>query len=399
MRFITIAAVAFATMPLPGCEVAAREPASAPATRSAIAFNLLDRLDREQAQAVAAELPGEIAVQNGVRLYRLQYKTRLNGKLIAASALLALPDGGEPMKGLVLYLKGSDIPRTAAPTMSGAVWQTEPAVYAGNGYAVLVPDYIGFGAAPSPQAFLLIEENLTDFRSALKAARKAIGFDGTQNLFLHGFSQGAQLTAALHRDLEAQPLEGYRLQTSVAASGPHELAASFARRLDGPLKSDPIAKGYLAWAAFTFAWANGVELDTVFTKDFAQRAPIWFGGDLGPMEIFPQLPENGEELFQPEFLRQARTNLDFWFNRQLKASETWNWAPKRPLHLVIGSADTNVDPESTRALFDRAQALGGAISATELPNLDHRQTGDTSYAIALARFEAISGQARKFKVR
>jgi dienelactone hydrolase len=384
-RLTLSAALAIAVAAATVAATSAINPVAAMASRPdpVLKWEEVTRLTPSRVQAIAAELPGAIQTRNGVKLFRLTYRSSLKGQPISASALVALPDTATPHKGVVMYLRGSDMPRSAAPSRQGSVWQTEAAVYAGNGYVMIAPDYIGFGAAPSPQAFLLTQPNVEDFRKALRALGRAAKLAGAAPLFLTGYSQGGQLSAALHRDLEAKPLKGFTLKGTVAIAGPHELETSFQRRVDGPLAQNPIAIGYVAWAAYTFAWYRGEPLDSVFQPAAARQVAAWFGGEMGPEQVAPQLPSQTTDMLQPAFVHAVRTDKNFWFNKMVRAGETYDWRPKMPLHVIMGEADDHVDPESTRILYDRAKARGGNVSLLSLPGLNHHQTGAASYAPAL----------------
>jgi alpha-beta hydrolase superfamily lysophospholipase len=304
--------------------------------------------------------------------------------------LVAVPDTTSTPRGLVLYLRGSEVTLTEAPTTPNAIRTTEAAVFGGNGFVTVVPDYIGFGASPAPQAFLLTDENVADFRAALTAAQDALALRNPTPLFVTGFSQGGQLSAALHRDLEARPMRGYDLRGTVAVAGPHELVRSFAARIEEPLARNPIAMGYVAWAAYTFAWREGRPLEEIFAPAYVAQVPHWFSGQMTMRELLGQAPGNITELLRPEFLQSMRSDKEFWFNRIVRESETYDWAPRAPLLVMVGTADDHVDPDATRILYERATARGGNVSIQEFPGFNHMQTGGASYAPTLARFEALA---------
>ena len=397
MRFQLLSIAVAAAPLLAGC---ASNPAPQAPTAQAQVLTILagavvrlepiDLLDKARLQKIAADLPGAIQVENGVRLFRLVYRSQIKGQAIDASALVAVPDTQNPARGLVLYLRGSEVTRDAAPTTPNAIWTTEAAVFGGNGFATVVPDYIGFGASPSPQAFLLTEENVADFRAALAAAQTALNMPQRTPLYVTGFSQGGQLSAALHRDLEARPMRGYELRGTVAVAGPHELVRSFAARIEEPLARNRIAMGYVAWAAYTFAWREGRSLEEVFAPAYVAQVPRWFGGSVPMQELMAQSPQSISDLLRPEFLQSMRTDKDFWFNRLVRESETYEWAPRAPLHIVLGTADFNVDPAATRIFYEHAKSRGGNVSILELPGLNHQQTGAAAYAPALAWFGAMA---------
>lgn len=388
-----VACLMAACAPLPSVQASALiQGPSVLAPGERVRLELVARLDRAAAQETADGLPGDIVVQHGVRLYRMTYRSQINGRAIDASAVVAVPDGPEGVRGLVLYLRGSEFSRSAAPTASNAFWTTEAAVFGGNGFAVVVPDYIGMGASPSPQAFLLTEENVADFRAALTAAATALNLERRTSLFITGFSQGGQLSAALHRDLEATPLRGFDLKATVSVAGPHELVQTFARRVQEPLASNPMAIGLVAWGAYSLATREGRPLDEVFTATYAPRVPNWFGGDMEMMQIAPEFPSHVDQIFQPAFLQSLRSGEDFWFTRRLKANETYDWAPRAPLRVVLGGADTQVDPQASRIFYETARARGGSVSILETPGLSHQQTGDSAFATTLAWFETMVPQ-------
>lgn len=388
-----VACLMAACAPLPSVQASALiQGPSMLAAGERVRLELVARLDRAAAQETADGLPGDIVVQHGVRLYRMTYRSQINGRAIDASAVVAVPDGPERVRGLVIYLRGSEFSRSASPTNPSAFRTTEAAVFGGNGFAVVVPDYIGLGASPSPQAFLLTEENVADFRAALAAAHTSLDLERRTPLFITGFSQGGQLSAALHRDVEERPLRGFDLKGTVSVAGPHELIQTFARRLDGPLARNPMAIGYVTWSAYTFAWREGRPLDEIFTPAYVARVANWFGGDMEMMEIAPEFPSHIEQILQPAFLQSLRSGEDFWFSRGLKANETYDWAPRAPLRVVLGGADEQVDPQSTRILFETARARGGNVSIIETPGFSHMQAGDAAYASSLDWFESLAAE-------
>jgi pimeloyl-ACP methyl ester carboxylesterase len=396
MRIQVLSIVASAAAILSGCALNQTQqvPTSLASVASSqagqvVSFEPIDQLSQSVLQTTASSVRGNITVHNGVKLFRLTYRSQIRGNAINASALVAVPDTQDATKGLVLYLRGSDIARSAAPTTPNAIWTTEAAVFGGNGYALVVPDYIGFGASPSPQAFLLTDENVADFRAALTAAYTALSLTGRTSLFVTGFSQGGQLSAALHRDLEARPMPKFNLRATASVAGPHELKESFERRMTGPLASDPMAIGYLAWAGYTFAWRESRPLEEVFAPAYASKVESWFGGDMTPEQIGPQFPTHSEQLFTPAFMQSVKSDKDFWFNKYIKAGETYDWAPRAPLRVVIGGADDHVDPASTRRLYESGRAHGGNVSVIELPGLNHQQTGNAAFASTLAWFDSM----------
>jgi alpha-beta hydrolase superfamily lysophospholipase len=387
---LSLAACATPGATPPGATLAAapRVALAPPAPHDKPTFVPRRALSAAEVQAIASEFPGGIVTEAGVRIGVMTYRSTLGGRAIPASALVALPEPGRKVRGIILHLRGSDVPRAEAPTSPTANWTDVAAVYAGSGFALVVPDYIGFGASPSPQAFLLLEENLVDFRAALTAARGPLDLGERAPLHILGFSQGAQLAAAMHQDLERRPLAGFDLRATVAVAGPHELVGQLRRRLLPPTSRDPIAIGYLAWAAYTYAWRSGRPLETVFQPRFVPLVARWFGGDMTAPEIVAEAPGDVRDLLTEDFRRGLMNDPDHWFVAMLRRNETLELTPRAPLRIVVGGGDEHVDPPATRALHERAKARGGAVGIVEHPGLSHHQTGAIAFSSSIEWFKA-----------
>src|SRR5271170_2827480 len=85
-----------------------------------------------------------ISVNNAVDLYRMQYSIQAGGKLIQLSGLLALPSGMEPRR-LVSFQHGTTTTRGAVPSQPDGTGIAAAITFAGNGYALVLPDYPGLG--------------------------------------------------------------------------------------------------------------------------------------------------------------------------------------------------------------------------------------------------------------
>jgi pimeloyl-ACP methyl ester carboxylesterase len=262
-----------------------------------VSFEALDRLDRAVLEKIAKDIPGAIQVQHDVQLYRIIYRSTDRGEAIETSGLVALPVGVTP-KATVLYMRGSNLERASSPSMPGRIdglW--EAAVFASNGFALAVPDYIGMGISTRPQAFLLTAPNVLDTRHLLAALRALPqASPASADLFVMGFSQGGQLAAALHRDLETRPEEGYDLKATVAIAGPHELRNYLGRVLQADI-DNLLHTGLVAFTAYAFAIYHGRPLDTVFAPPFDRLAPDWFDGSKAAPEILSQVPSRPRDIF------------------------------------------------------------------------------------------------------
>lgn len=357
-----------------------------------IAVASLGAMDRQKLQAIASEFPGGISVANGAELFRITYWTMLKDRSVAASGLLAIPAGVSAPKGMVMYLHGTNATRALAPSQPDRVdGNEEAAVFAANGYYVVLPDYIGLGESKIPHPYLLVRPQVDASVDLLRAVRQFAAerhLHWSSDLFLMGFSQGGQVVSGVHRALQRQGVEGYHLKGSVGIAGPYDLRnTSLPKAFENACRQ---CVGYLAWATYAYSAYYGEPLGSALTPEYAALVPRLFDGSHGAQEISSALPDNPADIFQPQFLAAIQSAKGNWFTKAMDENETYRWIPKAPFRLYFGEDDVDVTPASSRALFDYAKQKGGNVSLHSLGAVDHQESAALSYAPALKWFDALS---------
>lgn len=266
-----------------------------------ISVESLGKLSQEKLQNMAAELPGEIAVTQGVELFRVSYWTIFKGKPTKASGLFAVPQGGVPVKGVMMYLHGTNNTRALSPSQPDrADGDAEAAVFGGNGYYVVLPDYIGLGVSREPHPYIITKPLVDDSIDILRAVRqiaKDRKFNWSPKLFMMGFSQGGQVVAGVHRELDRHPIGDYRLKGSVAVAGPYELRkTSLPKAIDNECLK---CVGYLAWGAYAYASYYGHPLREALKPAYVHVVPKLFDGSRTVAEIGAALPRSLKTCFNP----------------------------------------------------------------------------------------------------
>jgi hypothetical protein len=362
-------------------------PAEMRARGSLIQSESLGIFDRQKLQLVTKELPGGLTADNPVELFRVIYWTVLQGAPTKASGLFVVPQGVAP-KGLVMYFHGSNAERATAPSQAERIdGNTEAAVFSGNGYYSLLPDYIGLGASLEAHPFALVRPSVdaaVDLLRAVKTLTAQKQLAWAPSLFLMGFSQEGQVAAAVHRDLERTPMANLELKASVGVAGPYELRRSAVQSVlaNGCL----LCVGYVAWAVSAYGAYYGHALSDVLLPSYLELVPSLFDGSHSGRKIGQALPKSPPELLQPRFLQQLRGNEDSWFTKALDENETYAWAPKAPFRIYFGEQDTDVSIESSRLFYEYAKSHGGNISLTSLGAVDHQEAGSKAYAPAFQWF-------------
>ena len=359
---------------------------------SVISVEHLDGLDRSALQNIATDFPGNISVQNGASLYRLTYWTVLQGQPVVASGLFSIPENNSQPKGVFAYFHGTNATRTTAPSQPDRVdGNEETAIYAGNNYYVVLPDYLGLGVSTIPQPYLITKPNVDASIDMLVATRQVIANMNRpwpSTLFMMGFSQGGQIVAGVHRALEKKPIEGLRPTASVGIAGPYDLRiTSVPKALENECL---LCVSYLAWASSAYSAYYKKPLKEALTPRYAQTVPNLFGGSKSGREIISELPQKVDDLFNPDFLSQIRANQDNWFTKALDENETYAWIPIAPIRLYFGTEDKDVTPEASQYFYDYAKPRGGNISLHSMGPVDHMDSASATQVHALTWFNQLS---------
>jgi pimeloyl-ACP methyl ester carboxylesterase len=343
-------------------------------------------------QKIASEFPGKIAMQQDVELFRITYWTVYKGKPTKASGLLGVPKNVSRPKGVMMYLHGTNNTRTLSPSQPNrADGNSEAAIFGGNGYLVVLPDYIGQGISQDPHPYIITKPLVDDAVDMLKAVRQVAKdrtLDWSPNLFMMGFSQGGQVVAGVHRELDRRPLADYQLKGSVAVAGPYELRKT---SLPKAIENECLkCVGYLAWGASAYASYYGQDLREALKPAYADVVPKLFDGSKTMWEIGAALPARAEDMFQPKFLNAMRANGDNWFTKGMDRNETYRWVPVAPIRLYHGAADVDVTPEASKAFVDYAKPRGGNVSLYALNGVDHMGSISLASTAAFNWFEEMS---------
>jgi hypothetical protein len=177
------------------------------------------------------------------------------------------------------------------------------AVYAAQGFAVVMPDYAGYtGSTLTYAPFLNADQQSADMIDALRAAR--IGFPSVlldsilNKLFVTGYSQGGHSAMATLRAMQQLPLE-FHPAAFAAGSGPYALSQLVDEEIDGA----PSASATLLFALLAESWQHSytnvyrVPTET-FAPQYAAGAPTLFPTTVPETTLFAENAIPATALFQ-----------------------------------------------------------------------------------------------------
>lgn len=304
-----------------------------------------------------------ISVSNSVDCYRMQYSAVSGGESVRLSGLLALPRGVVPRR-LVSFQHGTSTTRTAVPSRPDGTGLAAAILFAGNGYALVVPDYPGLGESPGQHPYY-VADSIAPAVVAMIEAGQGMAEVPDRPVFLSGFSEGGWASLAAVRLLERQ---GKQVLGSAQVAGAYDLRhVSLPAALKGGAASHSL---YLAYAAWGQAAYYGHPLDSVLTSEYAVIVERLFAGAT-PKEILTTLPQDPRQMFNQPFLDAFDRNESHWYLDAFEANSLVDVTTRAPLRLYYGSKDLDVVPEEALAAARSMSARGADVKAVDVGPLAH----------------------------
>ncbi len=290
-----------------------------------------------------------------VRVLALNYRTPgVRSETSNASAVLLEPTGHCQGRShpLVAYARSTEAsrPRTLAST-TDAETLLVAAMYAGQGFAVVASDYLGYAKSSHGfHPYLHADSEATTVVDAIRAARRAVQQRGgalSGRVMLTGYSQGGHASMAAQRAIESSADGDITVAAAAHLAGPYNLGGMLRR-------ADPIV-GYqyfiplllTSWQklygnlyptpadAFRPPYASTIE--TLLPSETETFESLRTKGLL-PGESFT--PEQVQQaLIQPAYLDGMKSDAQHPVNVAARRNDLLAWSPRAPTLLCSGSAD------------------------------------------------------------
>lgn len=305
------------------------------------------------------------------------------GLPITASALLVWPQGTNGPLPLVSLQHGTIAWRGESPTQpeSGDTWAVAwSVVFASQGYAVVVPDYLGLGSSPGYPAYLHARSEATCVVDALRAGRllcasNKVTLNG--QVFLSGYSQGGHVTMATHREIERAHPEEFSVTASAPCAGPYDLGGA----MIGEILANPNYPGgaffAMMLASYLPIYQLGDTLEELLIEPFRSKLPPTLDGNTyGLRHIAAALPSDAVTILRPDFQEDFRTNLHNPLRQALLDNNTHSWTPKAPLRMVHCQGDEIVPYANAEVAHQSFTSAGACCVSVVDPGAPDRLNHD-----------------------
>ncbi|MEI6047458.1 MAG: lipase family protein [Bacteroidota bacterium] len=346
-----------------------------PFTKSYIS-NLIDN--------VSASLPEvnslKALVVSDINIHRLVYKTTINGQEINASGLVCVPitPGNYPV---LSFQNGTNTLNDYAPGEFPINYPYQfVEIIASMGYVVVIADYPGFGESVQvPHPYLVKEptvKSLVDMLFAVKelAISELPGITLKNEYYLLGYSQGGWATLALHKALELDYNSDFNLKGSACGAGPYDIYLLLQGMVNMTTYPMPVYLGYIVNAYTAYNQFTNPVTD-ILNEPYASKLSSLFTGSLTSDEINNKLTTSIPGLITSDFLSGFATSPKYASVRDALINNSVNaWHSYKPLLLLHGEDDTDVNPISTESMYSamvEAGTSGDLCKKVILPGLDH----------------------------
>ena len=348
-----------------------------------------------------------VTFEYGFDSYKVTYCTDdavLPGQSVArtttVTGMVSVPRKSGPLP-TVAYVHGTSVSFYDAPSNPNTVgdfsdrgesFEGPPstAVFAGNGFIYIAPDYLGLGDSTVPRhRYFHAATEASSAIDLMAAARNVLAdLRVRQNgeLFVFGFSQGGHSALALQRELE-------RMRVKVDGTAVVGAVFDVERWFLGSLaKEDSIAQAlYVSYLLLAFDDIYDVyeSTDDVFRRRYAAIVEDLFDMRHYFDDVMFALPPPARDLLKPSYYAQVTTDRDDPMRVRLRENAVDRWRPEAPVLAFHSPVDEEVPYEDALVSVERLRRRGATIAVRTLPGFDHVNSWIQAMPRAVRWFRAI----------
>jgi hypothetical protein len=354
----------------------------------------LDSAGVKQRLLAASSTLGFIEVKYKIEVRKIIYKTLDPfGNITQASGLCIIPINSPKVQGIASYQHGTIVRKEDAPSRPDNAQESLVGVILAStlGITVSMPDYLGLGDSPGMHPYVHAKTEASAGIDMLRATKKYLGkrkIAINDQLFLFGYSQGGHATMAMHRELEANHKNEFKVTASAPMAGPYDVSGVQTKVLIDTLPYP--APDYLPYItlAYNYVYKLYGSPDEFLKPPYNTTIPPLLRGNNGGGEIVSAmggtiLPPN--HIFRPEVLADfVKDSIKHKLRIALKDNDVYNWKPIAPIMFCHCNGDDHVSPKNTTVAYNKFIANGVPASNLQrkIPDLAGPPVRHTACAVS-----------------
>lgn len=356
------------------------DPSTPPENQFLVEYTFVKELKKEDLVNAAASVLGASGgldltalLKSGAKAYRLTYKTKnTDGKEIIASGAVLIPTTTTPVS-MISYQHGTITTDAAAPSHFGSTSEsgTLGAVFAGLGYIIVMPDYIGYGASsqydhPYEHRASLASSSLDMIRATREFTNGLKELHWNQNLYLTGYSEGGFATLSLQKKIEEEASKEFNLKASSCGAGAYNKTAFMGHLINQPTHGTTNYNRSYLWVLLCYNSIYGINKPATYFFKEPYAAQIANLKEAALVNVSFNLIIN--DSFKKDINEGKATD----FIQAIADNDVYDWKPQTPTLLAHGDADELVFYFNTQTAYDAMLARGATkITLARLPGKNH----------------------------
>lgn len=285
----------------------------------------------------------QVLIRYGVKAYRIEYNTiNTDGTPIRASGALLVPSDAPGALPMLSWQHGTINSNSDASSYygSGSEANQVGTVFASQGYILVAPDYVGYGASKDvPHPYEHRASLATASLDMLRAAREFLidqNVNWNERLFLAGYSEGGYATLALQKKIEEETGDEFKLVASSCGAGAYDKTAFMREIINNQTSGVASINRLYIWVLQTYNRIYGLNRPMAYY--FKEPYATQIGGSGTSANINVSL----NQAFTESFKQGINDGTDRAFIDAVADNNVYDWKPRTPTRLYHGDADNTV---------------------------------------------------------
>jgi len=255
------------------------------------------------------------------------------------------------------------------------------------GYAVILPDMIGYGkygnTKEMPHPFMICD-NLGkvawDMRMAATEYFRTLGYNVPRHTIISGYSYGGGVGLAVARYYQEHHMHEVYVERVVIGGGACDLNATFKGFADNPICTYPLLPGIIM--SLDHYYNLSLDYHKIFQGPLADNYALWYDRTRIASGLVSLIGEDMRNYMHPDFFKPAEErNSEFQKLQPVldMNSAVDGWVPYMPVYLYHSTEDQYVPEEAANYAYRQFRKAGAYIQYKSGPGT-HADWGVETFA-------------------